>query len=70
MQSVFSLFGLMLAMNSKDLGNGSGYATISLIAFISISILFYMIFTGMKRRQKLIEKLTLRKKRLKKPKNV
>ncbi|MBP7770173.1 MAG: hypothetical protein KA055_03535 [Aliarcobacter sp.] len=31
------------------------------IAFIGITILFYMIFTGMKRRQKLIEKLALRR---------
>lgn len=63
MQSVFSLFGLMLAMNSKDLGTGSGYATMSLILFITISMLFYMIFTGMKRRQNLIEKLALRRSR-------
>ena len=59
MQTLFSLFGLMLAINSKELGNG--FASLSLISFIGINMLFYMIFTGMKRRQNLIEKLTIRK---------
>ena len=59
MQVLFSLFGLLLALNSKDLGNG--LATVSLISFVGITVLFYMIFTGMKRRQKLIEKLALRR---------
>lgn len=59
MQVLFSLFGLLLALNSKDLGNG--VATVSLISFVGITVLFYMIFTGMKRRQKLIEKLAFRK---------
>lgn len=61
MQVLFSLFGLLLALNSKDLGNG--VATVSLISFVGITVLFYMIFTGMKRRQKLIEKLTFRRNR-------
>jgi UDP-GlcNAc:undecaprenyl-phosphate/decaprenyl-phosphate GlcNAc-1-phosphate transferase len=67
MQSLFSFFGLMLALNSKELGNG--FATLSLVAFGGIVILFYMIFTGIKRRQNLIEKLEVRKKRLKKHKH-
>ena len=62
MQSLFSLFGLMLALNSNSLGNG--FATLSLIAFGGIVILFYMIFTGIKRRQKLIDQLEQRKRRL------
>ncbi len=67
MQSLFSLFGLMLALNSISLGNG--FATLSLIAFCGIVVLFYMIFTGIKRRQNLIDKLAQRKRRLKKHKH-
>ncbi len=69
MQILFSLAGLMLAMSSKELGKGMA-SSVALVAFIGITMLFYMIFTGMKRRQKLIEKLALRKKRLNNPKNV
>ena len=68
MQILFSLAGLMLAMSSKELGKGMA-SSVALVAFIGITMLFYMIFTGMKRRQKLIEKLALRKKRLNHPKN-
>ncbi len=62
MQILFSLTGLMLAMSSKELGKGMA-SSVALIAFIGITILFYMIFTGMKRRQKLIEKLALKRSR-------
>lgn len=65
MQVLFSLVGLMLSFNSEDIGKGAT-STVALIAFVGITMLFYMIFTGMKRRQKLIEKLALRKKRVKK----
>ena len=61
MQGLFSLTGLMLALSSKELGKGPA-SFIALVAFVGITILFYMIFTGMKRKQKLIEKLALRKK--------
>lgn len=62
MQGLFSLLGIVLASNSKELGNGAG-SFMALVGFFGITVLFYMIFTGMKRRQKLIEKLALRKKR-------
>ncbi len=51
----------MFVGESKVLPFGLGF--ISLVAFIAINALFYMIVIGIKRRQKLIEKLTLRKKR-------
>lgn len=53
MQVLFSLVGLMLSFNSEDIGKGAT-STVALIAFVGITMLFYMIFTGMKRRQKLI----------------
>ena len=59
MQILFSLTGLMLALSSKKLGDGPA-SFAALVAFIGITLLFYMIFTGMKRRQKLIEKLAVR----------
>lgn len=62
MQVLFSLVGLMLALSSNHLGEGPA-SFVALIAFVGITMLFYMIFTGMKRRQKLIEKLAFRKKR-------
>lgn len=62
MQVLFSLVGIMLSFNSEEIGKGAT-STVALIAFVGITMLFYMIFTGMKRRQKLIEKLALRKKR-------
>lgn len=65
MQGLFSLAGLMLALSSQTLGKSLG-SFVALVAFVGITALFYMIFTGMKRRQKLIEKLAIRKKRLKK----
>lgn len=58
LQTIFSLMGLMFVGESKVLSFGLGF--ISLLAFIGINVIFYMIFTGMKRRQKLIEKLALR----------
>ncbi|KAB7881994.1 undecaprenyl/decaprenyl-phosphate alpha-N-acetylglucosaminyl 1-phosphate transferase [Poseidonibacter ostreae] len=61
-QAIFSLGGLMLALSSKEIGEGIG-STVLLLLFIGIVILSYMIFTGMKRRQKLIEKLAHRRKR-------
>ena len=61
-QVLFSLVGLMLSHSSKDLGEGI-VSFIALIAFVGITIFFYIIFTGMKRRQKLIQKLAQRKKR-------
>jgi UDP-GlcNAc:undecaprenyl-phosphate/decaprenyl-phosphate GlcNAc-1-phosphate transferase len=63
MQVLFSLVGLMLALNSDDLEKGPT-SFVALLAFIGITMLFYMIFTGMGRRQKLIEKLAFRKKRI------
>ena len=62
MQALFSIAGLMMANSSNKLTIGS-YSFLAFIAFIFIIILFYMILTGMKRRQKLIEKLAIRKKR-------
>ena len=59
-QCLFSLVGLMLALSSDNLGSSIA-SLISVIAFIGITILFYMVFTGIKRRQKLIEKLAKRK---------
>lgn len=64
LQVIFSLIGLMFVGESKVLPFGLGF--ISLVAFVAINALFYMIFTGMKRRQKLIEKLALRRTRNKK----
>ena len=61
-QALFSLGGLMLALSSKEIGEGIG-STVLLFLFIGIVILSYMIFTGMKRRQRLIEKLAYRRKR-------
>lgn len=65
MQVLFSLSGLMLALNSDSLGEGIA-STVAFIAFLGITVLFYMIFTGMKNRQKLIEKLAIRKEKRKK----
>ena len=59
MQVLFSLVGLLLIGDTKILPHG--LALFSLVAFIAVNMLFYMIFTGMKRRQKLIEKLALRR---------
>ncbi len=64
-QILFSLVGVMLALNSDKLSSGIS-SFIALIAFIGITIFFYMIFTGMQKRQKLIEKLSNRKKKNKK----
>lgn len=55
MQTLFSLAGLFLADDSKILALGS-FGT-----FVGINMIFYMIFTGMKRKQKLIEKLAYRR---------
>ena len=62
MQALFSLVGLMLALSYKELGESIA-SSLSLLGFIGILILFYMIFTGMKERQKLLEKLVKRQKR-------
>ena len=61
MQCLFSIAGLMMANSSNKLTLGS-YSFFAFIAFIFIITLFYMVLTGMKRRQKLIEKLSFRKK--------
>ncbi len=63
MQCLFSIAGLMMANSSNKLTLGS-YSFLAFIAFIFIVALFYMVLTGMKRRQKLIEKLSFRKKRI------
>lgn len=63
-QGLFSLVGLMLSFNSEVIAKGPS-SFVALLAFGGITVLFYMIFTGMKRRQKLIEKLAQRKKRKK-----
>ena len=52
----------MLSLNSYDIGQGPA-SFVALVAFVGITILIYMISTGMKRRQKLIEKLASRRKR-------
>lgn len=67
MQLLFSLGGIMLALNSYELGQGVA-STMALVTFIGINILFYMIFTGMQRRLKYIDKLKKRKTRKKKDK--
>lgn len=64
MQILFSLVGLMLLGEMKILPRGLG--VLSFFSFLGINVLFYMIFTGMKRRQKLINRLNFRKTR---PKN-
>ena len=67
LQGVFSLAGLMLAQASQRIGKDE-ISTIALVAFVGMIVLFYMVFTGIKRRQLLIEKLAMRKKRGKKRK--
>lgn len=64
MQLLFSLVGLFLALNSKEIGEGIG-SLVALISFVGITLLFYMIFTGIHKRQKLLEKLSKRKRRKK-----
>lgn len=61
-QTLFSLVGILLLNSSHSLGKGIG-AFIALAGFIGIIIMFYIILTGMSRRQNLIEKLALRKKK-------
>lgn len=61
MQGLFSMVGLLLVGDTKILPHG--LALFSLVSFIGVNMLFYMIFTGMKRRQRMIEKLAARKKR-------
>jgi len=68
MQALFSLVGLSLALNSDILGKGVA-STIAFLGFLGITVLFYMIFTGMKKKQKLIEKLALRKSKKRKKGN-
>lgn len=63
-QSLFSLVGLMLALNSLSLKTGIA-SFIAFLAFAGITIVFYMMFTGMMRKQKLIEKLSIRKSKSK-----
>ena len=63
LQCLFSIAGLMMANSSNKLTLGS-YSFFAFVAFIFIIALFYMVLTGMKRRQKLIEKLSNRKKRI------
>lgn len=62
MQSLFSLVGLMLALSHKQLGEGIA-SSLALLSYLGILALFYMIFTGMKDRQKLISRLIKRKKK-------
>lgn len=64
-QALFSLVGLMLALNSDELSSGIA-SVVALVVFVGITLFFYMIFTGMQKRQKLIDKLSQRKKRGKK----
>jgi UDP-GlcNAc:undecaprenyl-phosphate GlcNAc-1-phosphate transferase len=61
MQVLFSLVGLMLAKISDDLGDSFG-SSLALVGFGGITILFYIIFTGMKKRQMRLEKLEKNKK--------
>lgn len=60
-QVLFSLVGIMLSLNSYEVGQ-SPTSFVASIAFIGITILIYMVFTGIKRRQKLVEKLANRRK--------
>lgn len=60
-QVLFSLVGIMLSLNSYEVGQ-SPTSFVASIAFIGIIILIYMVFTGIKRRQKLVEKLANRRK--------
>ena len=59
MQTLFSLAGLFLADDSKILPRGLALGSFG--TFVGINMIFYMIFTGMKRKQKLIEKLAYRR---------
>jgi len=61
-QSLFSLSGLMLALHSKEIGEGIG-STVLLLLFIGIIVTSYIVLTGIKRRQRLIEKLVIRKRK-------
>lgn len=65
MQMLFSLVGLMLALNTNTLNTGIA-SIASLFGFVGITILFYMMFTGMQKRQTLIEKLENRKQKYRK----
>lgn len=60
MQFLFSLVGILIAKSSLSLSNGVG-TFIALIGFIGITLMLYIIFTGMKKRQKIIEKLMKKK---------
>ena len=59
MQILFSSAGLFLADDSKILPRGLALGSFG--TFVGINMIFYVIFTGMKRKQKLIEKLVLRR---------
>ena len=65
MQFLFSICGVMIAIHSTELGKSVG-SIFALLSFIGITILFYIIFTGMHKRQKYIEKITKRAQRRKK----
>lgn len=58
---LFSLVGIMLSLNSYEVGQ-SPASFVASIAFMGIIILIYMVFTGIKRREKLVEKLANRRK--------
>lgn len=55
MQIVFSAIGYAL-LDSMDKGNGNNIPLFALIGFGLMFVLFYMIFTGIKRRQAMLDK--------------
>lgn len=62
LQVLFSTFGLFLVDSYDDMGEGM-LSSIALLVFGGINILAYMLFTGMKRRQRLVDKVQKRKQR-------
>lgn len=65
LQTMFSLVGLMLALNSEKIGQSIA-SLVALIAFIGSTALFYMIFSGMLRRQNQLKRFFKRRKKKKK----
>ena len=64
MQILFSLVGLLLALNTEVLNNSIA-SVVSLVGFLGITLLFHMIFTGMHKKQVLLNRLAQRKEKRK-----
>ena len=62
LQILFSLAGLMLGLNSQIIGE-TVVSLMAFLAFIGLMVVFYMIFTGMYRRQELIRKLIKKRRK-------